>query len=128
MEYLFLLSRILFGGFWIYNGINHFRMGNMMEGYAAMKGVPMPKYAVYGSGLLIILGGLGILLGAYTQLSVAALVIFLIPVTLMMHNFWRVSEPNQRMTDMVMFMKNTALLGASLAYLFIPAPWPLSFF
>ena len=128
MEYLFLLSRIIFGGYWIWGGINHFRQGTMMEPYAASKGVPFPKLAVYGSGVLIFLGGLGILLGVYIPLSVAALVVFLVPVTLMMHNFWTVSDLNMKMNDMIMFSKNVALLGASLAYIFIPTPWPLSLF
>jgi uncharacterized membrane protein len=36
----------------------------MMSGYAAGKGVPVPKAAVLGSGALMVLGGLSLLLGA----------------------------------------------------------------
>lgn len=126
MDLLFLLARILFGGFFIMSGINHFTKSEMLVQYAASKGVPAPKFAVLGSGALILLGGLGILLGAYVVWSVILLVIFLIFVTFKMHNFWAVSDPNAKMTDMVMFMKNIALLGAALAFLFIPLPWAYS--
>jgi len=126
MEYVFLLSRVLFGGFWIWSGIAHFRQGKMMVPYTASKGVPLPQAAVYGSGALIILGGLGILLGVQVPLAVLALVVFIVPVSFTMHAFWSDTDPTMKMTNTVMFSKNIALLGASLAYLFIATPWPLS--
>jgi len=128
MEYLFLVSRILFGGFFLLNGINHFLKGDMMTQYTTAKGVPAPKIAVYGTGLLLILAGLGIIGGVYVAWAVLALIIFLIPVTFIMHAFWKATEPNMKMTETIMFMKNIALTGAALAYLFIPEPWAFSLF
>ena len=128
MEYLFLVSRILFGGFFLLNGINHFLKGDMMTQYTAAKGIPAPKIAVYGTGLLLILAGLGIIGGVYVAWAVLALIIFLIPVTFIMHAFWKATEPNMKMTETIMFMKNIALTGAALAYLFIPEPWAFSLF
>ena len=117
---------MLFGGFWLYNGINHFRKAAMLEPYTASKSVPAPKAAVYGTGIMLIIAGAGIILGIYVPFAVFLLALFLIPVTLIMHNFWTVKEPMARMTEQVMFMKNAALLGAAIAYLFVPLPWPLS--
>ena len=128
MEYLFLVSRILFGGFFLLNGINHFLKGDMMTQYTTAKGVPAPKIAVYGTGLLLILAGLGIISGVYVVWAVLALVIFLIPITFIMHAFWKATEPNMKMTETIMFMKNIALTGAALAYLFVPEPWAFSLF
>ena len=128
MEYLFLVSRILFGGFFLLNGINHFLKGDMMTQYTAAKGIPAPKIAVYGTGLLLILAGLGIISGVYVVWAVLALVIFLIPITFIMHAFWKATEPNMKMTETIMFMKNIALTGAALAYLFVPEPWAFSLF
>ena len=128
MEYLFLVSRILFGGFFLLNGINHFLKGDMMTQYTAAKGIPAPKIAVYGTGLLLILAGLGIIGGIYVAWAVLALVIFLIPITFIMHAFWKATEPNMKMTETIMFMKNIALTGAALAYLFVPEPWAFSLF
>jgi len=56
------------------------------------------------------------------------LVIFLIPITFIMHAFWKATEPNMKMTETIMFMKNIALTGAALAYLFVPEPWAFSLF
>jgi len=128
MEILFVIGRILYGGFFIMNGLNHFRQYGMLKGYAASKGVPAPGSAVMVTGLLILFGGLGVVLGIYIQWAVLALALFLIPVSLKMHNFWSVSDPMMRMAEAVNFSKNTALLGASLILLLIPEPWPYGVF
>lgn len=50
MKPVFLIGRILFGGFFLYNGINHFKNRNMLAQYAGAKNVPMPEAAVMASG------------------------------------------------------------------------------
>lgn len=122
---LFLVGRILFGGYFVMSGMNHFMKMGMMTGYAASKGVPSAKLAVMVTGLLLILGGLGMLLGVYIQWAVLALALFFIPVSLKMHNFWAIKDPQMKMMEMVNFMKNTALLGAALMTLGINN-WPYS--
>jgi len=126
MTILFLVGRVLFGGYFVMNGLNHFMKMGMMKGYASSKSVPMASMAVAITGLMILLGGLGILMGVYIQLSVLLLAIFLVFVTFKMHNFWAVTEPNMKMMEMVNFYKNIALLGAVLMILFIPSPWAYS--
>jgi putative oxidoreductase len=125
---IFIIGRVLLGGFFINSGINHFRGLSMMSGYAQMKGIPMPKASVAFTGVLLLVGGLSILLGAYPTVGVAALAVFLIPTTVMMHAFWKVEDPMARMGEMVNFTKNTALLGAALTLLAIPQPWTVSLF
>ena len=128
MEYLFLLGRVLLGGYFIMNAYNHFKNANALSGYAASKGTPNPKLAVLGTGVLLLLGGAGILLGVYIQYAVILLSIFLVGVTFQMHKYWTVAEPMQRMGEHVNFYKNLALLGAVLLLLFIPEPWEMSLF
>lgn len=127
MDYsiIFLIGRILFGGYFVMSGMNHFMKLGMLSGYAASKGVPSSKLAVIVTGLLLIVGGLGMLLGAYIQWAVLALALFFIPVTFKMHNFWAVSDPAMKMMEMVNFMKNMALLGAALMTLGV-TNWPYS--
>lgn len=126
MEILFLIGRVLYGGYFLMNAFNHFTKSQMLSGYAASKGVPLPRLAVLGSGLLLALGGLGILLGVYIQWAVWALIIFLIPVSFKIHAFWLVPDPNMKMIETVNFTKNMALLGAALVLLAIPLPWGYS--
>jgi len=122
---LFLIGRILFGGYFIYSGINHFRMLGAMAGYAQMKGVPAPKPAVAFTGLLLLVGGISVLFSLYPTIGAAALVTFLLPVTFTMHAYWKVQDPMAKMAERVNFMKNIALLGAALLLLAIPQPWSL---
>jgi uncharacterized membrane protein YphA (DoxX/SURF4 family) len=125
---MFMLGRILLGGYFAYNGFNHFRMITMMSAYAQMKGVPVPKASVAFSGALLLIGGLSILLGVYPTVGVVALTLFLIPVTYLMHAFWKIQDPMARMGEMVNFTKNAALVGAALTLLAIPQPWTVSLF
>ncbi len=115
----FVLGRLLMGGYFLMMGVTHFMKNEMMTGYAASKGVPKPKLAVMAAGLLLIAGGLGILSGFYVEWSLLALVLFLVPVSFMMHAFWKESDPMKRMPDQVNFMKNMALLGSVLIILFL---------
>lgn len=116
---IFLLGRLLLGGYFLMMGVSHFMKLDMLSGYAASKNVPMPKAAVTVSGLLLLFGGYGILTGFYVQWALVALALFLLPVTLMMHAFWKESDPMKRMPEQVNFMKNTALLGSVLMFIYI---------
>ena len=126
MVFLFLLGRILYGGFFLLSGIGHLRNFEKMAPFARSRGVPSPKLAVLGSGILIILGGLSILLGVYPDWGVLLISLFLIPTTLMMHSFWADTDPNTRQGNLINFKKNVALLGAAWMFLLIPQPWPWS--
>lgn len=126
MKIAVLIGRIIVGIFYLYNGINHFAKFANMTGYAKYKGVPLAGVGVAVSGLLLIAAALTILLGFFPEIGVAALVVFFIPVTFMMHNFWAVPQ-EQQMAEMVNFTKNIALMGSALMFLGIKKPWPFSF-
>jgi uncharacterized membrane protein YphA (DoxX/SURF4 family) len=126
MQYLFLLGRILFGGFFLVNAYRHFTMVSGMAPYAASKGIPSPRLAILGSGLLLLLGGLSMLLGIRPTWGVVFLALFLLPVSLTMHNYWADKDPQMRQANQINFHKNVALLGAAIMLLAIPQPWPLS--
>ncbi len=125
---IFFIGRLLLGGYFVFGGFNHFKMLTMMSGYAQSKGVPAPKAAVAFSGFLLLVGGLSIFLGIYPTIGAVALVLFLVPVTFMMHPFWKVQDAQMKMGEMVNFTKNLALLGATLMLLSIPEPWTTSLF
>jgi putative oxidoreductase len=114
---LLYIGRILFGGYFAFGGFNHFKMLDTMSGYARSKGAPMPKLSVAFSGVLLIVGGLSVLFDILPGFGLVALVLFLLPVTFIMHAFWKVQDPAAKMHEMVNFMKNIALLGAVLILL-----------
>ncbi|HEY4508572.1 MAG TPA: DoxX family protein [Candidatus Paceibacterota bacterium] len=123
MDILFLIGRLIFGGYFLMNAWNHFTHLDGLTGYAQAKGVPSPRVAVFGSGVLLMLGGLGIVFGIAPEASLALLLIFLVPVTFKMHAFWRETNPTARMQELLHFYKNLALVGALLMLYAIPAPW-----
>ena len=126
MRALFLLGRSLFGGFFVYSGLNHFLQTEHMSQYAASKGVPSPHTLVRSSGGMLLTGGISVLAGVKPRQGLATLVAFLVPTTLQMHRFWEIEDPNQRMAEMSQFAKNVALIGAALALMQTDEPWPLS--
>jgi len=97
MNAVFLIGRIVFGGFFLVNGINHFTMMRMMAAYSEAKGVPAAGPAVVVTGLLLIFGGLSVLLGFQPRLGLAALIVFLVGVTPLMHGFWQVADAQARL-------------------------------
>jgi putative oxidoreductase len=126
MKAPFLLGRLLFGGYFLFSGINHFKNHKMLTGYAASKNVPIPDKAVTASGVALVLGGASILLGVKPKLGAMALMGFLAGVSPMMHDFWRIEDPEKRMNDMINFTKNLALLGGAMALMAVEEPWPAS--
>jgi uncharacterized membrane protein YphA (DoxX/SURF4 family) len=77
------------------------------------------------ASLLLVAGGISIVSGLRPRLGVAAIALFLIPVTLIMHNFWAL-DGMQRILELHSFQGNLGLLGGALMLLAIPRPWPFS--
>ena len=125
MKAVFLLGRVVFGGFFLYNGINHFRQHQTMAQYAEAKGVPSPDLAVTASAAGLTLGGASILLGVKPALGAAAIAAFLAGVSPIMHDFWNADEAGKQ-GEMINFSKNMALLGAALVLMSVEEPWPAS--
>ena len=122
----FLIGRIIAGGFFLMNSFNHFAQLNMLTGYAKSKGIPAPALAVGGSGVLLFLGGLSLLLGYHPTIGAALLVIFLLGASFGIHNFWTVQDQQAKQGEMINFLKNMAILGLLLMTLGIPQPWLMS--
>jgi len=107
-----VLGRFFFALIFLLAGANHFNKQTI--DYAASQGVPLASIAVPLSGVLAIAGGLSILLGYRAKLGAWLIVLFLIPVSLMMHKFWTVSDPMMAQIQMILFMKNVSMLGGAL--------------
>ncbi len=113
MRYLPLVGRVLLCLLFLMSGLT-FHFTSEAVQYAEAQGVPAASLLVPLSGILEIVGALSVMLGYRAKLGAWLLVIFLVPVTLMMHNFWAIADPMQRQVQMMMFMKNLAMLGGVL--------------
>ena len=119
-----LAGRVIFGGFFLYNGINHFLSRKMLVDYARSKGAPAPDIAVTTSGLLLLAGGLSLVTGVQPKVGAALIATFLAGVSPQMHAFWKEQDPQQRMNELVNFTKNIALMGGAFFAAARPEPWP----
>jgi putative oxidoreductase len=84
----------------------------MMAGLMATK-TPAPKATLALAIFAELAGGLSLLLGFLTRIGAVGLFIFLIPTTLLFHNFWAAPEA-QHQEQMVNFLKNLAVMGGLL--------------
>lgn len=109
-----LVGRILYAYLFVTSGIGHLTQPQMMAGYAKSKGAPSSPFLIVLSGLMEIVGALLIAVGCQAQFGAWLIVVFLIPVTLLMHAFWKVTDPQTKVHEMINFNKNLALLGAAL--------------
>jgi uncharacterized membrane protein YphA (DoxX/SURF4 family) len=117
MSAILVIGRIIFGGFFLMSGINHFTKLEAMTGYAKYKKLPAAKLGVLISGLMLLVGGITIILGYYADLGALLLAIFLILAAIIFHNFWAEADATAKQTEMMNFMKNFALAGAALILL-----------
>lgn len=112
MKYIFLLGRFFFSTVFLVKSLEHF--SSRMINHAADMGVPMAPLLVPIAGVIAFLGGLSILLGYKAKIGAWLLVIFLLPTTFVIHNFWSTKDFFENMMHQYCFFKNISLLGAAL--------------
>jgi putative oxidoreductase len=112
MKYIVLLGRIFFSFIFIKSSFGHFSSPTIE--YASKQGVWMPSVLVPLAGVIALLGGLSILLGYKAKIGAWLIVLFLVPVTLKMHNFWMIDDLMARRMQLTMFTKNISILGGAL--------------
>jgi putative oxidoreductase len=107
-----LFGRQLFSIIFILSSASHFKPATVE--YAVLHGVPLASVLVPLSGIVALAGGLSVLLGYRTRLGAWLLTLFLIPVTLTMHNFWVAPDARAFQVESALFLRNVALLGGAL--------------
>jgi putative oxidoreductase len=108
-----LLGRILMSLVFILAGVGKIMGFSIEEGMVAAKHLPMPALALSIALLIELIGGLCILFGLFTRLTAWILFLYLIPTTLLFHNFWAL-QGMDRIDTMIHFEKNLAIMGGLL--------------
>lgn len=116
MRALVPIGRALFSLIFITSVFGHFTSGAIDS--AAAHGVPFATVLVPLSGILALAGGLSVLLGYRARFGAFLLLLFLVPVTLIMHRFWGLADPQLAMLQRVMFMKNLSMIGGALVLMY----------
>jgi putative oxidoreductase len=123
-RYVPLLGRILLALIFLISGLGKIFDWQGTAGYMASKGMPLIPFFLLGAIVLELAGGLAVLLGFKARIGALLLIVFLIPATLIFHNFWTLTGM-ERQIQMIMFLKNLAIMGGLLLVVGL-GPGPLS--
>jgi uncharacterized membrane protein YphA (DoxX/SURF4 family) len=114
LDLILILGRVLFGALWIGAGFGHFKSLEAMTGYAKYKKLPAAKLGVIGSGLTFLVGGILIVLGTWIDLAALLIAVTVILAAIIFHQYWKETDANTKMQEMMAFNKDMALGGAAL--------------
>jgi len=110
------VGRVLFALIFVASMIGHFSSAEIAQ--ASAHGVPLATILVPLAGIIALAGGVSIRLGYRARFGAFLLLVFLVPVTLVMHKFWGIADPQMAMMQKVNFLKNTSLIGACLLVMY----------
>ncbi len=118
------LGRVIYGGYFLFNGINHFTNRRTLAEHAGSKRVPVPEVAVMGSGAILVAGGLSLMTGIAPRAGATLITTFLLGATPLIHDFWEIEDPEQRIQEFINFTRNMALVGGACLAAASPEPPP----
>jgi len=122
----FLLGRASFAF-----AVGYLAFGNPLElesavGYAQSKDAPMASVTVPVGSVGLVSGALAVLAGVYPAVGALVVVVFLLPITVVMHDFWAM-EGQDRQNEQIHFLKNVGLIGSALVFAALSTTaWPLA--
>jgi putative oxidoreductase len=105
-----LAGRILLAAIFLISGIAKVTDPSGTIAHMTAHGVPYPEILVWVAGFAEIAGGLSLALGLLARVGAIGLMIFLVPTTLLFHDFWNLTGQEQ-IAQMANFMKNLAIAG-----------------
>jgi len=110
---LALVGRILLGLIFVLSGFQKLMgFSGVAEGIAG-KGLPMPEVLAVLTVIIELGAGLLLVIGWKARWAAFLLFLFVIPVSLVYHNFWTM-EGAQAAMNKIQFMKNVSIMGGML--------------
>ena len=108
-----LVGRILLAAIFILSGVMKFADFEGSVAHLQAQGLPAAGALLAIAAVVEIVGGLFIMTGFMTRIGALMLFLFLIPTTLIFHDFWSMSG-QERISQSAQFMKNLAIMGGLL--------------
>ena len=118
------IARILLAAIFLISGYDKIGGFSKVVAFMASKGIPLSEIALALSIVLEIGGGLLLIAGWKARWAAAAIFVWLIPATLIFHNFWAV-DAAQYQNQLNHFLKNLCIMGGML-YVMAFGAGPLS--
>ncbi len=111
-----VLARLLMCVIFLVSGFSKIANFSGNEAYMAAHGMTGgTAILLVGAIIVEIGGGLALLFGFRVRAVSVILFLYLIPTTLIFHNFWAHTDPATRQDQMLHFLKNLTILGGLLA-------------
>jgi putative oxidoreductase len=104
------VGRVLLSLIFLMSGVHKLTAWPETAAQMEAEGLPAVQVLLPIAVAAEIVGGLALLLGCFARLGALGLILFLIPTTLVFHDFWTYSGDEQQQ-QMIHFMKNLAILG-----------------
>ena len=104
------IGRLCMCAIFIITGVWKFVNFNGVSQEMEAKGFPMVAFFLVTAAIVEILGGLSFLFGYKTRLWAVILMLYLIPVTIIFHDFWNAAEA-QKYMQIIEFLKNLTIIG-----------------
>jgi putative oxidoreductase len=120
-----LLARVLLSSPFLYSGVDKCCRWSIAQREVAASGLPWPTLLHLVTVVVQLGGGLSLLLGIEARLGALLLLLFLIPVTLMYHPFWKRSGADF-VAEADHFLSNLAIMGGLLVIVALGSG-PISF-
>lgn len=108
-----LAGRILLSLIFVLSGLTKIMGWAGTAGFMQSKGLPFVPVLLSGAIICEVVGGLLLMLGYRARLVAWVLFLYLIPTTLIFHNFWAL-QGMERMDNMAHFLKNISIMGGML--------------
>lgn len=108
-----LLGRILVAAIFLWSGIGKIGGFAGTAGYMTAKGLPLAEVLLVITIVVEIGAALMLVFGWRARLGALALLLWMVPVTIVFHAFWAVPTEQVQM-QMIQFFKNLGLMGAML--------------
>lgn len=112
-QYGALVGRILLAIIFILSGFEKLMDWSGTLGYMSSKGLPFTSVLLVLTIIIELVGGLMIAFGFYARTAALIIFLYIIPVTLVFHNFWAF-QGMERQTQMISFLKNLTIMGGML--------------
>jgi putative oxidoreductase len=112
-RYTLLAGRVLLSTIFILSALGKLADLGGTAAYMRAAGMPMVGFFLPMAILLELGGGLAILTGFAPRIGALALIVFIVPATLIFHAFWAASPADHQM-QMIHFLKNLSILGGLL--------------
>jgi len=119
-NFFLILGRVLMSLIFLESGYGKITGFAGTAAFMEAKGMPLVPLLLTGAIVTEIVGGLSLLLGVKARWGALLLFLFLIPTTLIFHNFWAVPDAERAMQQ-IQFMKNLTIMGGLLVVVSVGA-------